>query len=68
MFVIDSYNLAYNLLLMGKQDKSGGGNRFRKEHNNYNPYNKLDLNKFHQTKGQNQNHYGHQLHKRKRDL
>ena len=45
-----------------------GGNRFKKEHNNYNPYNKLELNKFHQVQGNGKDKYGHQLHKKKRDL
>lgn len=52
---------------MGK-DSKGGHSRFRKEHNNYNPFNKLELNKFHQTQQQGHHKYSHQLHKRKRDL
>ena len=50
-----------------KEGKSSGGNRFKKEFNNFNPYNKLELNRFHQIKHQN-NKTGHQLHKKKRDI
>lgn len=53
---------------MGKEVKAAGQNRFKKEYNNYNPYNRLDLNKFHQIKEQGHSKQGHQLHKRKRDL
>lgn len=57
---------------MGKQEKQaskGDGNRFKKEHNNYNPYNKLELNKFHQINSQEpKKGYGHDLNKRKRDI
>lgn len=53
---------------MGKEGKARGPNRFKKEYNNYNPYNKLDLNKFHQIKEHSHNKQGHQLHKKKRDL
>ena len=49
---------------MGKE----GNNRFKKEHNNYNPYNKLELNRFHQAKPNQRLHEGHQLHKKKRDI
>ena len=46
----------------------GGHNKFKKEHNNFNPYNKLELNKFHQVQQPGRDKVGHQLHKRKRDL
>ena len=44
------------------------GNKFKKEHNNFNPYNKLELNKFHQVEKQHHDKQGHLLHKKKRDL
>jgi hypothetical protein len=55
---------------MGKdsQQAAQGSNRFRKEHNNFNPHNRLDLNRFHQVQHQQQGKQGHQLHKKKRDL
>lgn len=58
---------------MGKQEQGearqpkGQGNRFKKEFNNYNPYNKLELNKFHQVNTKH-NNYSQQIHKKKRDL
>ncbi len=52
---------------MGKDPKAGNSHT-RKEHNNYNPYNTLELNKFHQIQGQGPNKQGHQMHKKKRDL
>lgn len=58
---------------MGKQERrdakqsKGQGNRFKKEFNNYNPYNKLELNKYHQVNSK-PNNYSQQLHKKKRDL
>ena len=38
-----------------------GTNRFKKEYNNFNPYNKLELNKFHQIQDtRNEKHnYSH---------
>ena len=43
-------------------------NKFKKEYNNYNPYNKLDLNKFHQIDKHQHVKVGRQLHKKKRDI
>ena len=61
---------------MGKEGKEGAKEGakpahkgFKKEHNNFNPYNRLELNRFHQEQGQQQHtKYGHELKKKKRDL
>lgn len=43
-------------------------NKFKKEYNNDNPYNKLELNKFHQIDKHQPVKIGKLLHKKKRDL